>query len=242
MKTNLEKWNYYLGLLNKKADAFMDEINPIIPSVFYKVHLNGTLNICSVINRHYSFRGLYFNGSNPTKKDVSKIMEFLNSKIVFDSENAFFDYSYVFMISEDGQEKTAETAIKITDVFDNKMAFLSLSEAELKASEIVNKNEEERLFQETHKKDANYNYIENGYKFLGWQNGWNHRYFDENGNVTNDRDKAKSFGYLTEDYPEYGKCRDEKHRTIKVSHNNRGSENTVSCPTCKIYYKYDCSD
>lgn len=83
---------------------------------------------------------------------------------------------------------------------------------------------------------------EEGYKFLGWQNGWKSVYFDANGNVTTDDKTRKSFGYLTADYPEYGKCRDEKHKRDDVQHNPRGSENTVSCDICKIYWKYDCSD
>lgn len=86
-----------------------------------------------------------------------------------------------------------------------------------------------------------------GYKFLGWQNGWKHVYFDEDGKVTTGdllkgEKPQRTFGYLTADYPEYGKCRDQKHPLDEVSHNNRGSENTVSCDVCRIYWKYDCSD
>ncbi len=81
-----------------------------------------------------------------------------------------------------------------------------------------------------------------GYKFLGWQNGWKHVYFDVSGKVTEDRASAKSFGYTKEDYPEYGACLELKHKRDDVSHNLRGSENTVSCDICKIYWKYDCSD
>lgn len=83
---------------------------------------------------------------------------------------------------------------------------------------------------------------EEGYQFLGWENGWKHVYFDEEGNETTEPTKKRTFGYRTADYPEYGKCRDEKHVKDSVQHNPRGSENTVSCDTCKIYYKYDCSD
>lgn len=86
-----------------------------------------------------------------------------------------------------------------------------------------------------------------GYKFLGWQNGWQHVYFDENGNqTTGDISKGekpkRTAGYLKEDYPEYGICREQKHKCDEVHHNRRGSENTVSCDICKIYWKYDCSD
>ena len=87
-----------------------------------------------------------------------------------------------------------------------------------------------------------FDYKANGYNFLGWQNGWKHVYFDKDGNVTEDRKIAVVAGYLTADYPEYGKCRDLGHKHIKIQHDRRGSENTVSCPICKIYWKYDCSD
>ena len=87
-----------------------------------------------------------------------------------------------------------------------------------------------------------FDYKVNGYKFLGWQNGWKHVHFDKDGNVTEDKDKRVSFGYRTEDYPEYGKCRDLKHKHTDIQYDRRGSENTVSCPICKIYWKYDCSD
>lgn len=84
------------------------------------------------------------------------------------------------------------------------------------------------------------------YKFLGWQNGWKHVYFDEDGNITTgDTSKGekpkRTAGYLTEDYPEYGACRDAKHKTGRKSMNQYGSENIVWCDICKIYYKYDSS-
>lgn len=80
-----------------------------------------------------------------------------------------------------------------------------------------------------------------GYIFLGWQNGWRHVYFDKEGNVTDDPEKRYSFGYLPEDQPEYCKCRELGHRTKNVQNTPSGSENTVSCDICKIYWKYDCS-
>jgi hypothetical protein len=93
------------------------------------------------------------------------------------------------------------------------------------------------------KKDTNYNYAENGYKFLGWQNGWEHIYYDEDGKLCSETNKpSMSFGYTKEHHPEYRNCIDSKHQLIEVQHTRTGSENTVSCPICKIYWKYDCSD
>ena len=83
------------------------------------------------------------------------------------------------------------------------------------------------------------------YKFLGWQNGWKHIYLDEDIKVTTGgpgEKPKKYFSYLTEDYPEYGKCRDAKHKHHELQRNQRGSENVVWCNECKIYWKYDCSD
>lgn len=88
---------------------------------------------------------------------------------------------------------------------------------------------------------------EAGYKFLGWQNGWKHVYFDEDGNQTtgdtsNGEKPKRTFGYTKEDYPEYRNCVDSGHQRDNISHDNRGSEHTVSCDICKIYWKYDSSD
>jgi hypothetical protein len=96
-------------------------------------------------------------------------------------------------------------------------------------------------------KELNRELESKGYKFLGWQNGWKHVYFDEDGKQTagdllKGEKPKKQFGYLPADYPEYCKCVDAGHAHGNIQHNPRGSENTVSCDICKIYWKYDCSD
>jgi hypothetical protein len=83
---------------------------------------------------------------------------------------------------------------------------------------------------------------EAGYRFLGWQNGW-----EMNPNIKDEKGNVKFGGYKNQ--PEYLACVEKGHNDYKnaehwdsISHNNRGSENTVSCDACKIYWKYDCSD
>lgn len=83
---------------------------------------------------------------------------------------------------------------------------------------------------------------EAGYKYLGWQNNWKHVYFDKEGNETFDPKTRYQFGYLEKHYPEFGACERLKHQKDSVQHDNSGSENTVSCDICRIYWKYDCSD
>jgi len=83
-------------------------------------------------------------------------------------------------------------------------------------------------------KELNRELESKGYKFLGWQNGW--LYVD--GKVSPDK------------HPEYCECLNKGHNKwdhpdgpwASYQHNSRGSENTVSCNICKIYWKYDCSD
>ena len=94
-----------------------------------------------------------------------------------------------------------------------------------------------------HKDDLNRKLKEANYKFLGWQNGWKSVLLDWDGNIV-DRDsgKGRMVGYTKEDHPEYRNCVDQKHKLDNCQHSPRGSENTVSCDICKIYWKYDCSD
>ncbi len=243
MKSNLEKWNYYEGLLTARAEVFLDSINTIVPKLFYLVYPNGSVKECTVINRHYSF-GLWYN-KKVTNKDVEEIKSLYHSEIAFTENKAHFDYSYTY--EYDGKSGIAKTAIKVKDVFGNKMAFLEKEAAEKRAFEICALNTEEKEFKALHKKDISHNYEANGYKFLGWQNSWHHVYFDEDGKqTTGDISKGekpkRSFGYTKEHHPEYGNCMELSHRRIEVTRDNRGSENIVSCPTCKIYWKYDCSD
>ena len=84
---------------------------------------------------------------------------------------------------------------------------------------------------------------EKGYKFLGWQNSWNHVYLDEDKNRCDETGKpSKYFDYATKDYPDYGNCRDAGHHIDEVNHDMYGREHTCSCDICRIYWKYDSSD
>jgi len=235
---NIDKWNYYMNILNKRADVFMDSITKTIPVIFYEVYPIGTIHECHVTGRHYSHR-MYFHTKNPTNKDVDKIKAYCDANEPLSSDLAYFDYWYSF-----GGAYKSTTAVKITDLMNqNGNKFLNKEDAESKSIDVVKQKEESNLFLTENKKNTRYDYIANGYKFLGWQNGWKHVYFDEDNNLCSESNKPhKSFGYTKDLHPEYCSCKEQKHRTIEVSHNSRGSENTVSCPICKIYWKYDCSD
>jgi len=246
MRTNLEKWNYYLSIIEKKTNEFIDsqKKGKKIPSVYYVVYTSGKVAERIIIDTkylHYNHGGkLYFDGKKPTKKEVEALAIYSGTDIPFSVDNLLFKYSEIW---DKKNNRISISYVRFTDVVTEKGLFYSIEDAE-KQGEITRKFlEEEKAFKELHKKDGGYNYAANGYKFLGWQNGWKHVYYDEDGNLCSETGKPrKSAGYLKEDYPEYRNCIDSKHRRIEISHNRRGSENTVSCPICKIYWKYDCSD
>lgn len=246
MRTNLEKWNYYLSIIDNKTKEFIDsqKEGKDIPKVYYIVHPIGSIAERTIIDIEYSHHKhggrMYFNGKKPTKKDITALAEYSAIEIPFSVDNIWFKYSEIW-----GKEKkyTSTSSVRFTNIINRKNLYYNINEAEEKSIIVKQQVKEEKKFKEQHKKDGGYNYAANGYKFLGWQNGWKHVYYDEDRNLCSETGKPrKTFGYLKADYPEYKNCIASKHRRIEVSHNQRGSENTVSCPECKIYWKYDSSD
>ena len=128
MRTNLEKWNYYTGILNQKAEVFLDSISPVIPSVFYKLYSGIVLIECTVTKRRYRFSiDLSYKGKKPTRKELEQIIALYNSEIDFKAEKAYFDYFFFF---NQHKESKAETTINVKHVFENKIAFISKDAAE----------------------------------------------------------------------------------------------------------------
>jgi hypothetical protein len=81
-------------------------------------------------------------------------------------------------------------------------------------------------------KDTHYDYEANEFKFLGWVNDWD---------APADLDVFGTDGQSPPTPPAYRVCRSSGHNRDEVRHSIRGSENTVSCDTCKVYWKYDSS-
>lgn len=239
-----EKWDDLLTVAKRRADAFIKAVYPNPAPTFWVIEGPwGMLNECTPKELYYQwpFR-TYLTGKKPTKKDIEHLTAALEKPHEMNADNISVAYSWNW----DGKRQ-ASSALKASDVFGgnkdgHRSVFLDKAEAEQEFKKRQAQKKADQEFDETHKKDKSYDYVGNGYKFLGWQNGWKHVHFDSEGNVTDDPKKAVTFGYLKEDYPEYGACREQKHRTIDVSHNQWGSEHTVSCPVCKLYWKYDSSD
>lgn len=239
-RKNIDVWNGYMRLIKERESVFINDIvGEKPPEIIYQVYGQGKLDVCYVTDIKYSVykSGLFYTTKIPTSVDLSKIIKYHEDDPLMHKENIAFEYYSIW-----GDNHKASSTHFLYAENNYYLLTISKEEAEIASVERKAVYEELEAWRKLHAKDASFNYLMNGYKFLGWQNSWKHVYFDENGNQTTDPEKKRSFGYTKEDYPEYGNCIELKHRRIEVSHNNRGSEHTVSCPECKIYWKYDSSD
>lgn len=226
MRTNIDKFNYYKNIIVNQEWDFLQSITDY-PKELYEVLGSGIVRTYTF--DHFSYKhpvSLFFH-IKPTKEDVTKLAQYAASKIDFATENVLWCYGYKDSFG-------AATGCWKFNELKSKNLYFDVDLAQQQAEIIADFNK--RVI----KKDVSFDYKE--YKFLGWQNGWKHVYYDKNFVITTDNTKRVSFGYTKEDYPEYGLCRELKHPTFTVQHNSRGSEMTVSCDICKIYWKYDCSD
>ena len=77
-----------------------------------------------------------------------------------------------------------------------------------------------------------------GYKDLGWQNGWSALFhFNDDG--------KEVFSGEYDDQLEHNLCRAKKHETREIDNSislHRGTDNIVICDICKQFSHYDCSD
>lgn len=236
MKKNSEKWNYYSDIIKRKTNIFIKNIEEYnkIPKEYYIVSYTGMIHKMIIKSTKYLHTnyGIYirFNTKIPTKKDILDLKTYALSDILFDKNAIYFN-----AISDTKMDEY----ISFDDLMNERNIFYTIEEANKKSIENKNKIE----FINNNAKDITYDYLANGYKFLGCQNNWKMSSFDENGNLCNITGKPhKVFKYSEKDYPEYRKCMDLNHIHIEVSKGNTGYENIVSCPICKIYWKYDSSD
>lgn len=207
MKNNLEKWNYYLSLLNDKTDEYINTyIINTIPNIIYCVDYDGNI-IEKTINKYiYHHSGIdKYIGKKPSKKEINLLIQYIEM-IEYDINNV-----YVYFNDNKG-------VIKYNNINNNSSYYSNIDDVKIESDRILQNNKDRIDFYNKHSKDVHYNYDANNYKFLGWLN---------NGTPQKNKD--------------YINCINEKHRLVDVSHDRSGCENIVSCPICKIYWKYDSS-
>lgn len=135
MKTNLEKWNYWKGLIDAREKAFVESEVTEIPSVLYSVHPNG--GIGEKVITFVTYR----NGKNfridkrVTKVDVEEIKSFAENNEPLSMENIRFNYE------EKHSSFKSSGAVKINELD----KFLTKEEAEIKSNEVKEKNAKEEI-------------------------------------------------------------------------------------------------
>jgi hypothetical protein len=237
-----QQWDQYLKLIQKKLEEFVLTQVEEIPKKIYRAYFfNGTVKELKITGvsypHHLNGFSNYPAGKTPTRVDVDRARNYYVNGLKFDIKKVYLQYEELHdtFVSKSASQFYDQSSNPYKD-------FLHKEEAEKRALEEKKIHDQREAFQELHKKDGTYNYSENGYKFLGWQNAWNHKYIDKDGNVTEPHTVGARATYLKEDYPEYRNCIDSNHQRIEFSANRRGTDHTVSCPICKIYWKYDSSD
>ena len=218
MRTNLDKWNYWLELINSRTNEFIGKELPEVPKQIYRPTASGysTAVVESINYRHAYFNDimggesyvrLYFTGKKPDKADVKKLKDYYELNVELNKESIIFRYVEEL---DNGYELKGSAMI-----YSDKTEFVLDESEAIRLSEIMRLNSEEQnrlneLYGKTFKPE------ENGFKNLGWQNGW------------------------VERPSEFQRCIETKHK--RVITNLGRCYNQTLCPTCKIYWSVDSSD
>lgn len=212
-RTNKIKYDDAIQILKNMGEEFMDSIGIKVynDSDSYYVYPR-----TGIINKRTIIKRIYNYRLNyiDSTKPTKKDIEYILEKIEsFKNGTIKFTEDNIFYDFRTGHMSLKE--------YRSEYFFEQEYESEAIKLSVHIKSEIDKIekFKNLHQKYPSYDYRSNQYKFLGWMNGWS----------------------SDTQIPDYVNCKTNKHILIEVSHNRSGSENTVSCPVCKIFWKYDCS-
>ncbi len=213
-KTYLERWEEFNNLIIQRDNEYVAQVlGDKTLNKLYHVQYQGKLD--ELIVTGYSVDH-YLNGNRISlyyaKKKPTRI-ELMRIQNFYEAEPEYCpDFITVHVKGEN-----YSTGFKLKKIRDKDFVYEDRGEAEKVSKELSEKTLIREKFLKIHQKPKNYNYLANGYRMLGWQGAEKH-------------DAA------------YQKCRELKHELVEVSENMRGTEHNVSCPVCKIFWKYDSGD
>lgn len=240
MRTNIGKFNALKKIVLNKVAIYTKELvkKYALPSKLYTIDYDFSITELHIKNIYISHSALEYYTKKPTKLDIANLKDFIEHDDYCNI--TYIRVGYVLKNIE-GNIQKGSTIFK--NILDKTVYFYSKEKA-IEASKIMLKEREKAVaFQIKYAKPKNYDYNANGYRFLGWQNNWQHEYYDKDKNLCSESKKPPVyFDYNANKYPEYAHCKTMKHRLIEVSLSDTGSEHIVSCPICKVYWKYDSSD
>ena len=79
MKTNLEKYNYYLNIVKERHSKFVNDNASDIPDFLYAVNPNGGI-VTKITEKPYYYDQKAFKKDKPTKIDIASIKEYSESE------------------------------------------------------------------------------------------------------------------------------------------------------------------
>lgn len=135
MKTNLEKYNYYLNIVKERQSKFVDENAFDIPEFLYGVHPNGEIST-KITEKPYYYDPKSFPKEKPTKIDVANIKEYAESKEELLLNEIRIPYHEITTYGK------SSSAVKYSEY---KTKFLTKEQAEIKSKEVKDKIEAENI-------------------------------------------------------------------------------------------------
>jgi len=146
MKTNLDKWDYHLDILNARTESFIKEAfqDDPAPETLYEVTPIGTVKVYTVTDINYRFPrndGIrpYFYGKKPTREEVQRIATAAIEEIDFNKANIVLGYEY-----EWGSGNKAISGISMERLLESSCVFTDQSKAGVCAAEKRLKKEKEQ--------------------------------------------------------------------------------------------------
>jgi len=141
MRTNLEKWNYYMGLINAKEQEFINANIKDIPTFIYDVYASGRLRTLNVTGIRY--RNELYGGTKPSREDVAKIKDYFENMPDMTIEKVSINWECT------DQGYKSYSAIRYLEM--KEKYFISKEDAVKKVSEFMEiKRKEEELLNNGH--------------------------------------------------------------------------------------------
>lgn len=141
MRTNLEKWKHYMGLINAKEQEFINSNIKDVPTCIYEVYASGKLRTLNVTGIRY--RNELYGGINPSREDVAKIKGYFENM----PDMTIDKVSVNWECTDQGYKSSS--AVMFLDM--KEKYFVSKDDANKKASELIEiKRKEEELLNNGH--------------------------------------------------------------------------------------------
>jgi hypothetical protein len=141
MRTNLEKWNYYMSLINNKEQEFINSNIKDIPTCIYEVYSSGKLRTLNVTGVRY--RNELYGGTKPSREDVAKIKAYYENMPELIIEKVSINWECT------DQGYKSSSAVRYLEM--KEKYFTSKEDADKKAFELTEiKRKEEELLNNGH--------------------------------------------------------------------------------------------